>query len=219
MKGYFPIGNPIMPACLIKTLSESSISSPAMPSGMPAHPPSGKSASHLHTTAHEATTAGGKQHACYTPASPCVAWRSLSPAAAAAPPQPTGGRGLTHALLSPAPQLSNAQSLSAHLSAPQLSNAQALSAYLFGSASGARSLPIVRGFEAGVVGESAARLQAIVGEHAGWLAANCSRQAASYRRALISLEHCYVRSPMNCARKPFSSRRCMACGIPAGYPA
>ena len=81
-----------------------------------------------------------------------------------------------------APNLSKASPL---LPAPrvQLSNAETLGAYVFGAGAGARKLPIARGFEADVVGESAARLKAIVGEHAGWLAGNCARQVASYRRA------------------------------------
>ena len=63
----------------------------------------------------------------------------------------------------------------------QLSNAETLSAYLFGSRADARRLPIVRGFEAEVVGETAEQLRAIVTEHKGWLAGNCQRQIDSYR--------------------------------------
>jgi hypothetical protein len=66
----------------------------------------------------------------------------------------------------------------------QLSNAEALSAYLFGSRADAARLPIVRGFEADVVAGAAQRLSAIVAEHPAWLAGNCARQVASYRRAI-----------------------------------
>ncbi len=63
----------------------------------------------------------------------------------------------------------------------QLSNREALSAYVFGGASDSRKLPILRGFEAEVVGEAADSLRNIVAEHQGWVNSNCQRQISSYR--------------------------------------
>jgi hypothetical protein len=66
---------------------------------------------------------------------------------------------------------------------PQLSNTEAMSAYVFGGKSDARKLPITRGFETEVVGETADSLRGIVSEHKGWLTSNCQRQIDSYRCA------------------------------------
>ncbi len=70
----------------------------------------------------------------------------------------------------------------------QLSNREALSAYVFGGGGGSASgkLPIMRSFEAEVVGETAESLRTIVSEHRGWVASNCQRQTDSYRRAAPS---------------------------------
>lgn len=69
----------------------------------------------------------------------------------------------------------------------QLSNAQSLSAYVLGSRGDASRLPVVRGFETEVVAGAAERLRSIVAEHPAWLAGNCRRQVAAYRRALLCL--------------------------------
>ena len=69
----------------------------------------------------------------------------------------------------------------------QLSNREALSAYVFGGSSDTRKLPVMRGFEAEVVGETADSLRTIVSEHQGWVSSNCERQIASYRRASSQL--------------------------------
>lgn len=63
----------------------------------------------------------------------------------------------------------------------QLSNREALSAYVFGGSSDSRKLPIMRGFETEVVGETADSLRTIVSEHQGWVNSNCQRQISSYR--------------------------------------
>ncbi|BDA44834.1 probable transmembrane GTPase FZO-like, chloroplastic [Coccomyxa sp. Obi] len=63
----------------------------------------------------------------------------------------------------------------------QLSNREALSAYVFGGSSDTRKLPVTRGFEAEVVGETADSLRTIVSEHQGWVNSNCERQISSYR--------------------------------------
>ncbi|CAL8469427.1 g8968 [Coccomyxa elongata] len=63
----------------------------------------------------------------------------------------------------------------------QLSNREALSAYVFGGSSDSRKLPVMRGFEAEVVGETADSLRTIVSEHQGWVNSNCKRQISSYR--------------------------------------
>lgn len=59
-----------------------------------------------------------------------------------------------------------------------------MSAYIFGGKSDARRLPITKGFETEVVGETADSLRSIVSEHKGWLSSNCQRQVDSYRCAL-----------------------------------
>ena len=54
---------------------------------------------------------------------------------------------------------------------------------MFGSKARLGSLPVARSFESEVVGETAGRMQSIVGEHQAWLASNCDRQLSSYWQA------------------------------------
>jgi hypothetical protein len=51
---------------------------------------------------------------------------------------------------------------------------------VFGGKSDSRKLPITKGFDTEVVGETADSLRSIVSEHKGWLSTNCQRQIDSY---------------------------------------
>ncbi len=63
----------------------------------------------------------------------------------------------------------------------QLSNLDVLGSYLLGSKGGEKRLPVARGFEAEVVGDTSEKLRRLVADHATWLRSNCERQLDNYR--------------------------------------